>query len=72
MNKYVEIDADLLKDLEDSEDEKAENNQEPQPESKNADYSEIYNEFNQIYGANKRDYVDKEVTATLQNPLTCR
>jgi hypothetical protein len=65
MNKYIEIDADLLKDLEDSEEEKQETNEDPQSELKNGDYSEIYEEFNQIYGKNKRDYVDKEVKIIL-------
>lgn len=61
MAKYIEIDADLLKDLEDSEEEKQENLKNEAPEAKPEDYSGVYEEFNQIYGANKRDYVDKEV-----------
>jgi hypothetical protein len=65
MNKYIEIDADLLKDLEDSEEEKADNNEEKDQLIKNTDYTEVYDEFSQIYGKNKRDYVDKEVITFL-------
>ena len=61
MNKYIEIDADLLKDLEDSEEEKPDQNLENQTNVRQTDYSNVYEEFNQIYGANKQDYVDKEV-----------
>ena len=55
MDHKIEIDADLLKDLEDSDEEKIEvgNNQ--------VNIAEAQSELRKIFGEEKEDFIDKEV-----------